>query len=70
MIGNQGFELVGKCRKPAGQRSRGISLDLPVRDMREPIAFSLDQAPAGRAESGVEAEDSQASLSSSSSGTS
>jgi hypothetical protein len=70
MISNHGFELVCKCRKPARKRSGGISLDLPVRDMREPIALGFDQAPAGRSESGVEAEYLQAILSSSSSGTS
>jgi hypothetical protein len=70
VVSNQCIELVGEGRKPARQRRVGIRLDLSVGDVRQPIAFSLDQAPAGRAEPRIEAEDFQASFSSSSSGTS
>ena len=70
MIGDQGLELVGECGEPARQRRGGVRPDLPVGDMGEAVAFSLDQPPAGGAEAGIEAEDFQASLSSSSSGTS
>jgi len=70
VVSNQRIELVGEGRKPARQRRVGIRLDLSVGDVRQPIAFSLDQAPAGRAEPRIEAEDFQASFSSSSSGTS
>jgi len=70
MIRDQRFELVGKCGEAARQRRTGVGLDLPVGDVRETVAFSLDQPPAGCAEAGVEAKDLQASFSSSSSGTS
>jgi hypothetical protein len=70
MIIEQRFELVRESGKPARQGRVCVCFDLPVRNMREAITFSLDQSPAGRPESGVEAEDPQASLSSSSSGTS
>jgi hypothetical protein len=62
--------LVGECREPARQRRRAISPDLAVGDVSQAIAFSFDQSPAGGAEPGIEAEDFQASFSSSSSGTS
>ena len=67
---DQPLELIGKRREALGKRRPGIGLDLAVGDMREAIAISFDQAPAGRAEAGIEAENPQASFSSSSSGTS
>jgi hypothetical protein len=70
MVGDQGVELVSERREPARQRRIGVGLDLPVGDMRQAIALSLDQPPAGRAKAGIEAENPQASFSSSSSGTS
>jgi hypothetical protein len=70
MIGDHGFELVRERRQPAGKRRAGVGLDLPVGDVGEAIPFRLDQPPAGGAEARVEAEDLQASRSSSSSGTS
>jgi hypothetical protein len=70
MIGNHRFKLVRERRQPTGKRCRRIGLDLPVGDVGEAIPFGLDQPPASGAEPGVEAEDLQASFSSSSSGTS
>jgi hypothetical protein len=67
---DQCLELIGECGKPARKRRGGVGLDLPVADMRQPVAFSLDEPPAGRAKAGIEPEDDQASFSSSSSGTS
>ena len=69
-VDDQRFELVCERAQPARQGDVGVGLDLAVGDVRETIAVSLDQPPAGRAEARVEAEDSQASFSSSSSGTS
>jgi len=70
VVGDQRFELVGECRKAARKRRGCVSPDLAVGDMREAIAVSLDQPPAGGAEAGVEAENLQERRSSSSSGTS
>ena len=69
-LADQGFQLVGECRKPRWQGRFRVGLDLSVGNMRDAIALSLDQAPAGRTQPGVETEDFQASFSSSSSGTS
>ena len=70
VIGDQGFELVGKRGQPTRQWSRRIGLDLAVGDVTEAVAVRFDQAPAGGAEARIETEDLQASFSSSSSGTS
>ena len=70
VLGEQRFELVGEPRQALRQRRQRIGLDLAVGDVGEAVALGLDQAPAGRAEAGIEAEDLQASFSSSSSGTS
>jgi hypothetical protein len=70
VVGDQGFELICQRGKAARQRPARISLDLPIGDMRETIALSLDQPPAGGAKAGIETEDFQARRSSSSSGTS
>jgi hypothetical protein len=70
MVRDQRFELVRERGKPARQRCTGVGFDLPVGDVRETVALSLDQSPAGRAETWIEAEYLQASFSSSSSGTS
>jgi len=48
----------------------GVGLQLAVGDMAEAIALGRNDAPAGRAQAGVEAKDDQANFSSSSSGTS
>jgi len=39
------------------QRHRAVGLDLAIGEVGEPVAVSGDQAPAGRAQSGVEAEE-------------
>jgi len=70
VIGEQRFKLVGERGKSARQRRLRVRLDLSVRNMGEAVPVSLNQSPTGGAESGVEAENSQASFSSSSSGTS
>jgi hypothetical protein len=70
VLGHQCFELVGERGETARQRRVGIGPDLAVGDVREPVALSLDQPPAGGAQPRVETEDLQASFSSSSSGTS
>jgi hypothetical protein len=70
VVGDQRFELVGERGKTARQGDRRIRLDLPVGDVSEPIAVGLDQSPAGVAEPWIQAEDLQASFSSSSAGTS
>jgi hypothetical protein len=67
---DQGFQLIRERRQAARQRRVRVGADLAVGDMGEPVALGLDEPPAGGAEPGVEAEDFQASLSSSSSGTS
>jgi hypothetical protein len=70
MVVDQGLELVGQRCKPSRQRSVRLGLDLAVCKVSEAVALSFDQAPAGRAEAGIKAKNLQASLSSSSSGTS
>jgi hypothetical protein len=70
MIGDHRFELIRKRGEPAWQGYAGVGVDLSVGDVTQAIAFSFDQSPTGRAKAGVEAENLQASLSSSSSGTS
>ena len=70
VLGDHRLELLREPGQPLRQRRRRIGLDLPVGDMSEAVAVGLDQPPAGRAEAGIEAEDPQASFSSSSSGTS
>ena len=56
--------------QPLGQRHFGIGLDLAIGDVAEAIALRRDDAPASRAEAGIEAEDDQPSFSITSSGTS
>jgi len=70
VVDDQRVELIGERGQPARQRYRTIGLDLAVGDVGEAVAFSLDQPPAGGSKARVEAEDLQASRSSSSSGTS
>ena len=70
MLGDDRLELLREPRQPLRQRRQRIGLDLPVGDMGEAIAVGLDQAPAGGSEAGVQAENLQASFSSSSSETS
>ena len=70
MLAQQRFELVGEVREPLAERRGGGGPELAVGDVAEPVAFGADQAPAGRAEAGVETQDDQPSFSSSSSGTS
>jgi hypothetical protein len=67
---DQCFQLIAECPKSARQGGRRLGLDLAIGDVDEPVSFSLDQSPAGNAEPGIEAENFQASFSSSSSGTS
>ena len=70
MLGEQGLELAGEVGEALGQGIGRVGFQLPVGDMGQAVAVGLDQPPAGRAEPRVEAEDLQASRSSSSSGTS
>jgi hypothetical protein len=70
VLGDERFELIGEIGEAAWKRRRRVGLQLAVGNMAEAVAIGFDQPPAGRAEAGVEAEDPQASLSSSSSGTS
>ena len=67
MFGDQGFELVGECREAFGKGRLGVGLDVAIGDVAEAIALGADQAPAGRAQAGIETEDDQPSFSSSSS---
>ena len=68
MVGDERLKRIGKVCEAAGKFGGAIGLELAVGDMAETIAVGLDQPPAGGAEPRVEAEDSQPSLSSSSSG--
>jgi hypothetical protein len=52
------------------KRGTGLGGQLPVGDVPEAIAVGFDHAPTGRAQARVEAENLQASFSSSSAGTS
>ena len=70
VFGDERVELIGKSRQPLRQVGTRLPGDLTVRDVREAVAFSLDEPPAGGAEPGVETENLQARRSSSSSGTS
>ena len=70
MLGDQCFELAGEVGEPLGQRRGASGLEVAVGEVRQAVRLGSDQAPAGRAEPRVEAEDFQASFSSSSSGTS
>ena len=56
--------------QPFGKRSLRVGCDLAIGDMAQPVALGPDDAPAGRAKAGIEAEDDQASFSIMSSGTS
>ena len=70
VILDQRLQLITECRQAARQCGRYFGLDLTVGDVDEPVPFGLDQSPAGNTESRIEAENLQASFSSSSSGTS
>ena len=70
MFGDDGFELGRQVGKALGQEFTRVGLELAVADMAQAVTLSLDHAPPGGAQAGVEAEDDQASFSSSSSGTS
>jgi hypothetical protein len=63
-------ELVGQRCEPLRKLRTRLRRQLAVRDVTKAVAVGFDQAPAGGAEAGIEAEDFQANLSSSSSGTS
>jgi hypothetical protein len=67
MIGNERFKLGGEVRQSLRQALARIGFQLPVRNVGQAIAFGADQAPSGRAEARIEAEDYQASFSSSAS---
>jgi len=70
VLGDDRLELLGQPREPLRQRGQRVGLDLAIGAVGKAVAVGFDQPPAGRAEPGVEAEDPQASFSSSSSGTS
>ena len=70
VLGKQRLELAREVGEPFRERGGGAGLELAVGEVGQAVAVGLDQPPAGRAEPGVEAEDLQASRSSSSSGTS
>jgi hypothetical protein len=70
MIGDHGFDHGRKVGEALGQFLTSVGLQLAVGDVNQAIAFSRDDAPAGCAQPRVEAENYQASFSSSSSGTS
>jgi len=70
MVGDERLEMARERREAGCERLTAVGLDLPVGDMDEPIALRLDETPASGAKAGIEAENSQARRSSSSSGTS
>ena len=71
MLGDQRLELAGEVGETIGQRLVRLRLELAIGQVGQAVAVGADQAPAGGAEPGIEAEDeAQASRSSSSSGTS
>ena len=53
-----GFVGIFQMGEAAGERSLGVGDKAAVGDMAEPIAVGLDQTPAGRTETRVEAQDS------------
>jgi hypothetical protein len=59
MLGEKRFELLPKRGKALRQGSGRIRFQLPIGDVLEAIAVSLDQSPAGGAETRIEAEDFQ-----------
>ena len=63
MRDEQLIERLGKMRQPRGQCRLGIRGDPPVGYVREAIALGEDDAPAGRPEPRIEAEDDQANFS-------
>ena len=67
---HQRLELFRQRCKAAGKGHASIGPDLPIREMDQPVTLRLDQAPAGDSEARIQAENSQARRSSSSSGTS
>jgi len=70
MAGKNVSQLIVKRHQPFGQRRGGVGPDLAVEDVAEAIALGRDQAPASRAESGIEADQDQPSFSITDSGTS
>ena len=66
-IGDDRLKLRRKVGKASRERFSSVSLELAVGDMRQPVALGADQAPTGRTEPWVEAEDDQASFSKSAS---
>ncbi len=54
---DQRVQLIGKVRQPLRELGARLGGELPVRNVAEAIAFSLDQAPARRSEARIETED-------------
>ena len=67
-VGEEGFKLGREVGQALGEQFLGIGLEMAVGEMGQAIALGADQAPAGGAEAGVEAEDDQPSFSITSSG--
>jgi hypothetical protein len=67
-VGDQGLQLASEVREPPGQRFGRVRPELSIGDMAQTVALGSDEAPAGRAKAGIEAEDEdQPSFSSSAS---
>ena len=66
-VGDQGFNLRREVRQPRRQRLSSNGLELAVGDVAKAIALGFDQAPAGRTEARIQAEDDQPSFSNSAS---
>ena len=65
-----GAEFLVQNYETIGQRQLGIGRNLAIVDMRKAIAFLADDAPAGRAQAGVETENDHPSFAITSSETS
>jgi len=70
LLGDQRFQLVCERGQTLREQRGRVGLDLPVGNVAEAVAVGFDDRPARGAQAGIEAENPQASFSSSSSGTS
>src|SRR4051794_23317397 len=68
MFGDELLKLLGQRGKPLRQLIARRGGELTVGEVGKAVAVGLDQPPAGRAETWIEAEDFHARLASSSSG--
>ena len=68
VLGDQRLQCLRQLRQPTGERVGGTGLDLAVGEVGDAVAFRANNAPPGRGQGGVQAQDDQPSRSATSSG--